>query len=123
MIRHKQFDKLDPGFVQKKLNEFFKEDNTNQDITTETTQNNKKTQAFFIAKEDLVFAGKEIIIQGFNECSIDQIQNDGTTIKAKEPIATLSGPIDMILKKERVVLNLLQRLSGIATKTNKILRE
>ena len=123
MIRHKQFDRLDPKFVQKKLSEFFQEDNINQDITTQTTQNDKQTQAFFIAKEDLVFAGKEIIIQGFNECNINQIQNDGAKIKNGEPIATLSGPIDMILKKERVILNLLQRLSGIATTTNKIAKK
>ena len=65
MIRHQQYSKLDPEYVEKKLNEFFKEDNIEQDITTKSTQNNDPIQAYFIAKEGLVFAGKEIIIQAF----------------------------------------------------------
>ena len=38
MIRHKQQSSLDPRFVQKKLEEFFKEDNIENDITTKATQ-------------------------------------------------------------------------------------
>ena len=120
MIRHKQYSKLDPEYVEKKLNEFFKEDNIEKDITTKATQNNEPTQAYFIAKEELIFAGKEIIIQAFKGCNINQIQEDGTEIKKGEPIAMLSGPINTILQKERVVLNLIQRLSGIASNTREL---
>ena len=120
MIRHQQYSKLDPEYVEKKLNEFFKEDNIEQDITTQSTQNNDPIQAYFIAKEGLVFAGKEIIIQAFKECSINQIQEDGSEIKKGEPIAMLSGPINMVLQKERVVLNLIQRLSGIASNAREL---
>ena len=38
MIRHKQITKLKPEFVEKKLQEFFNEDNISEDITTNTTQ-------------------------------------------------------------------------------------
>jgi len=121
MIRHKQQSSLDPKFVQTKLQEFFNEDNIDQDITTQATQTKDITaQAFFIAKENLIFAGKEIIIQAFSGCSINQIQEDGAQIKKGEPLAMLSGPTNMILKKERVVLNLLQRLSGIASTTHEL---
>ena len=120
MIRHKQYSKLDPEYVEKKLKEFFKEDNIEKDITTKATQNNKLTQAYFIAKEELVFAGKEIIIQAFKGCSINQIQEDGSEVTKGEPIAMLSGPINIILQKERVVLNLIQRLSGIASNTREL---
>ena len=120
MIRHQQYSKLDPEHVEKKLNEFFKEDNIEQDITTKSTQNNDPIQANFIAKEGLVFAGKEIIIQAFKECSINQIQEDGAEIKKGEPIAKLSGPINRVLQKERVVLNLIQRLSGIASNAREL---
>ena len=76
MIRHKQITKLDPEFVEKKLQEFFNEDNISEDITTNTTQQASKTvEAHFIAKEDMVFAGKEIIKQGFNDCFIITIKN------------------------------------------------
>ena len=124
MIRHKQISKLNPKFVEKKLHEFFNEDNISEDITTNTTQQAGKTvEAHFIAKEDMVFAGKEIINQGFNDCFIISIKNDGTHCKAGETIAEVGGPTDVILKKERVILNLLQRLSGIATTTNTLAKK
>ena len=65
MIRHKQITTLSPNFVNKKLKEFFKEDEITEDITTKATQkDNKIVEASFVAKERMVFAGKEIIIQG-----------------------------------------------------------
>ena len=124
MIRHKQITKLKPEFVEKKLQEFFNEDNIFEDITTNTTQQKNKTvEAHFIAKEDMVFAGKEIIKQGFNDCFIISLKNDGTFFKAGETIAEVGGSSDIILKKERVILNLLQRLSGIATTTNTLAKK
>ncbi len=119
MIRHYQHNTLDPQMVFRKLEEFFKEDNVGFDITTISTQTNmKKTTCQFIAKEDMVFAGKEIIIQAFiKSCSIDSIILDGLKVKKGTVIASLAGPIDTILQKERVVLNLIQRLSGIASTT------
>ena len=123
MIRHKQITKLNPKLVEKKLQEFFNEDNINEDITTNTMLQEKKTvEAHFIAKEDMVFAGKEIINQGLKECFIISLKNDGVYFKAGETIAEVSGPTEVILKKERVILNLLQRLSGIATTTNKLVK-
>jgi len=124
MIRHKQITKLNPKLVEKKLQEFFNEDNIAEDITTNTTQQKGKTvEAHFVAKEDMVFAGKEIINQGFKECFIISIKNDGVHFKAGETIAEVSGQADIILKKERVVLNLLQRLSGIATTTHALAKK
>ena len=124
MIRHKQITKLKPEFVEKKLQEFFNEDDISEDITTNTTQQENKTvEAYFIAKEDMIFAGKEIIKQGFNDCFIITLKNDGTHFKAGETIASIGGRSDKILKKERVILNLLQRLSGIASTTNTLAKK
>ena len=122
MIRHYQHKTLNPQLVYRKLEEFFKEDNIDFDITTISTQANmQKTVCHFTAKEDMVFAGKEIIIQAFiKNCSIRSIIRDGLKVKKGGVIASLVGPIDTILQKERVVLNLIQRLSGIATTTKKI---
>tara|TARA_B100000579_G_scaffold332583_1_gene282927 strand:+ start:2172 stop:3026 length:855 start_codon:yes stop_codon:yes gene_type:complete len=122
MIRHQQYSKLDPQYVDKKLNEFFKEDNIEEDITTRATQNHQLVQAYFIAKEDLVFVGRDVIVQAFKGCNINQIQEDGAEIKKGEPLAMLSGPINIILQKERVVLNLIQRLSGIASNTRNLVK-
>ena len=122
MIRHKQYSKLDPEYVDKKLNEFFKEDNIESDITTKATQKNQLVQAYFIAKEDMIFVGRDVIVQAFKDCNINQIQKDGAEIKKGEPLAILSAPINRILKKERVVLNLIQRLSGIASNTRDLVK-
>ena len=57
MIRHKQVTTLSPSFVNKKLKEFFKEDETAEDITTKATQkDNKIVEANFVAKERIGFA-------------------------------------------------------------------
>lgn len=124
MIRHKQITKLKPELVEKKLQEFFNEDNIFQDITTRATQQEKKrVDAHFIAKEEMLFVGKEIIKQGFNDCFILFLKNDGVHFKRGETIASIRGFSDIILKKERVILNLLQRLSGIASTTNGLVKK
>ena len=119
MTRHKQHTILDPKLVAQKLEEFFTEDNIGQDITTRSTQGGAQSvTASFVAKEDMVFAGKEIINQAFvKECSIEDIIEDGAKINKGDLIATLTGPVNIMLQKERVVLNLIQRLSGIASTT------
>mgnify|MGYP006098052109 CR=1 FL=1 len=118
MIRHKQHDILNPEWVHKKLQDFFLEDNVAGDITTLYTQaKDKNVQAIFFAKEKLYFCGKEIIVQSFNDCQIIRIENDGGCIEKGQSIAVLQGPIQSLLSKERVVLNLLQRLSGITSQT------
>lgn len=118
MIRHEQYDFLKPGLVAQKLKDFFLEDNIQNDITTLSTQSdNKSVQAVFLAKEDLYFSGKEIILQAFSDCQIIRIENDGSFIAKGQSIAVLQGKIQTILSKERVVLNLLQRMSGITSQT------
>ena len=123
MIRHTQHKALNPPKVKARLEEFFKEDNVSKDITTTITQiKNQDVQAVIYAKEKMVFAGREIITQAFNNCRILRIENDGEHILKGQSIAVIQGPIRTILTKERVVLNLLQRLSGIASKTNNLIK-
>jgi len=121
MTRFKQYTTLDPEFVSNKLADFFAEDNIKNDITTLATQTEKRqVKGVFIAKESLVFAGQEIIKQGFSDCVIDDIVDDGTWLDQGDIIATMHGDIDTMLQKERVVLNLIQRLSGIASTTKEL---
>ena len=124
MIRHEQITSLDKDYINKKLEQFFLEDNIFEDITTTSTQNeNSHVEAIFLAKEDLLFVGKQIILQGLKKCIFKNIVEDGTYLKKGSQIAVLSGPIVEILKKERVILNLIQRLSGIASTTQKLVRK
>jgi len=122
MTRFKQHAALDPEFVSKKLDEFFNEDHIESDITTIATQKDYTVEAVLIAKEDLIFAGCEIIKQGFADCKVSMIAKDGDLLHQGEAIARIRGAINNILKKERVVLNLIQRLCGIASKVNQLIQ-
>jgi len=120
MTRFKQYNILDADFVAQKLQDFFQEDHIDNDITTNTTQNEKTVVAQLIAREALVFAGVQIIQQGFINCTVSCNIKDGDPLQPGDLIASIEGPINDILKKERVVLNLIQRLCGIASITKKL---
>ena len=83
--------------------------------------------AFWIAKDDGIFCGKEIIKIIFNK--IDQKINfnflieDGQSFSNKEKILELSGPTKSLLISERITLNIAMHLSGISTFTNKLVRK
>ncbi len=92
------------------------------DITTAATvPARKKGRARIIAKEDLVLAGlflvKEVFSQLDKGISITTLKEDGEGIKKGRTIALLRGPLAPLLTGERVALNILARLSGIATMT------
>lgn len=98
------------------------------DITTESLELVKTiTQATIIAKEDGVIAGLNVFTEVFNqvdsEIKITFYKRDGDKVTNKEPIAKLEGNPATLLKGERVALNFLQRLSGIATKTAEMVEQ
>jgi nicotinate-nucleotide pyrophosphorylase (carboxylating) len=110
--------------LQQMLQSFFLEDIGERDITSETIfSSNQKAKGYFLVKEDGILAGVEIISTGFRllDSAIETIiyKQDGEIVKKGEIIATVSGPIVPLLTGERVILNLLQRMSGIATLTNR----
>ena len=57
-----------------------------------------------------------------DEIDVQLFKTDGDELKKGERIATIAGKIRSILSGERVILNLLQRMSGIATITNKAVK-
>ena len=123
MTRFRQYKELPIKYVQHKLKEFFNEDDIDNDLTTQLIfSSEKETEAVFIAKENLVFAGNAIIKEAFFNCKIICIAEDGDMITKGQTIAQIKGDIRSILKKERVVLNLIQRLSAIATKVSKLVQ-
>jgi nicotinate-nucleotide pyrophosphorylase (carboxylating) len=79
--------------------------------------------AQIVSREKAVVAGTKIAAEVFRRIDpairIQIVRNDGSTIAAGEKIMELRGPTRSILKGERVALNFLQRLSGIATLTRK----
>lgn len=95
------------------------------DITTDNLIDiNQISNAHFLVKEDGVICGINIAKRVFSilddKIMFHVIHNDGEYVEKGSIIATLKGSTRNILKGERVALNILQRLSGIATKTNKM---
>lgn len=108
--------------LQQLLRQFFIEDIGEQDITSETIfPENEWAAGTFTAKEDGVLAGIGIIATGYRllhpAIDVTLYKRDGEQVKREETIAVASGPVVPLLAGERVILNLLQRMSGIATLT------
>lgn len=106
---------------------FFEEDLGTGDITSESIFSEKDFgYGVFVAKAEGVFCGTDIINQGFkmlNErVSVDLNVVDGAELKKGDIIATIEGPVIDLLTGERVILNLIQRMSGIATVTKQAVK-
>ena len=80
-----------------------------------------KGKAKLLVKEDGVIAGVELAQRIFSRFDpslmVEVFIEDGTDIKVGDVVFTVEGPSRSILKTERLVLNFMQRMSGIATKT------
>ncbi|MGG5254675.1 carboxylating nicotinate-nucleotide diphosphorylase [Neobacillus sp. SM06] len=104
------------------IEQFFIEDIGEQDLTTDLIfSDNTKGEIVFLAKETGIFCGEEVIKTGFHllnpQIDIQLFVKDGDPIEAGRRLAVVSGEISALLKGERVVLNLIQRMSGISTLT------
>jgi len=114
-------EKLLKDFIDKCIQEDIKDgDHTSICCIPE----NKHGTAYLISKQDAIVAGVDLAKEIFNyydkNLKVDIYKNDGQKIKNKETILKVSGNIRSILAMERLVLNCMQRMSGIATKTKKI---
>lgn len=81
-------------------------------------------KAKLLIKEDGILAGVELALEIFNQVDpalqIEVFLKDGDEVKYGDLAFTVSGSTHAILLAERLVLNCMQRMSGIATKTNRI---
>ena len=79
-----------------------------------------------LIKEDGILAGVEVAIGVFNkldsDLNIEVFKNDGAHVKMGDIAFTVNGKVQSILQAERIVLNIMQRMSGIATITNKYVK-
>src|SRR2546423_2266475 len=118
---------LDEGALFSQIGAFLAEDLGRGDITTQSTVvRNARARGRFIAKEKMVVAGLEAAEAVFStldsQQQIEAFASDGDEVEAGKVIARTSGFADVLLAGERVALNLLQRLSGIATLTREYVR-
>ena len=113
--------------ILKIIQNALREDIGTGDITTLSTVNSrKKGRALAVAKDDFIVAGMDIFEETFK--SVDQnievkkLIKDGCPAKKGDILAEVSGSLSGILQAERVSLNLLQRMCGIATLTSQYVR-
>jgi nicotinate-nucleotide pyrophosphorylase (carboxylating) len=119
MFDYRQVSSLPEEFVSRKIDEYLEEDAPTGDSTSiPIFPETHKSKIMLRTRENCTFAGSHIIGAGFgNGCQTELLVQDGQKLKAGDHIAYVSGPTLELLRRERIVLNLLQRLSGIATKT------
>jgi len=89
-----------------------------------TIPKNTQGKAKLIVKEDGILAGVELALEIFNQIDANLKVNvsiaDGASVKYGDIAFTVEGSTHSILLAERLVLNCMQRMSGIASKTNRI---
>ena len=110
------------------ISRIISEDIGRGDITTNFVTNEVRNgRAFIKAKSDLVLCGIDLAAYVFKfideDLEVELLAEDGEKLCAGEKIMNISGNAASILKGERTALNLLQRLSGIASLTAEYVKE
>jgi len=114
---------VDEGALYAQIGLFLREDLGRGDITSQAIiERNTRARGRFIAGEKMIVAGLEAAEEVFmtldSEQQLEAFASDGEEIEGGKVIARTTGFADVLLAGERVALNLLQRLSGIATLTH-----
>ena len=119
--------KLSKDFIRNTVKRALNEDlYPSGDITSSLVKNNKIIKVKLISNENAIVGGLFFANQAFelvdNKIKFIIKKKDGSVIKKDSLIATIEGKARNILIAERVALNFLSHISGIATKTNKFVR-
>lgn len=113
-----------PAEISQYISRALEEDIGSGDVTTDTiVPANASLRGRIVAKEDGVVAGleiaREVILTLDQRVDFALKVEDGTTVKRGTVLADLDGPARALLTGERIALNFLGRMSGIATLTRK----
>jgi nicotinate-nucleotide pyrophosphorylase (carboxylating) len=119
--------KLDIRKVRPLIRMAMEEDLGRGDVTTNLLfQDSARASADVVSREEIVVAGlpvvKEILRQYDPRLKMTAYFEDGQQAHVGNKLATIRGPLRSMLSSERVLLNFLQRLSGIATTTSRYVR-
>jgi nicotinate-nucleotide pyrophosphorylase (carboxylating) len=118
---------IDEGALYSHIGLYLREDLGRGDITTQSiVVRNTRARARFVAGENMIVAGLEAAEEVFltldSQQQLEAFVSDGEPVEAGKVIARMVGFADVLISAERVALNLLQKLSGIATLTNKYVK-
>ncbi len=115
---------LPPGLVRRIVREALDEDVGDGDLTTAATvAESTRARGVLVAKQDLVVAGLDVAAAAFGlldpAATWTPACRDGEKVGAPRELGTFVGQARALLTAERVALNFLQRLSGVATQTRR----
>ena len=119
--------KLSKDFIRNTVKRALNEDlYPSGDITSNLVKNNKVIKVKLLSNEEAIIGGLLFAKQAFDliDSKIKFIikKKDGSNVKKGSLIATIEGKAKNILIAERIALNFLSHISGIATKTNKFVK-
>jgi nicotinate-nucleotide pyrophosphorylase (carboxylating) len=119
--------KLSNYYIRNKVKLALNEDlYPNGDITSSLVKNSKVIKIKLISNQQAVIAGLEFVKQTFklidNKIKFIIKKKEGSIVKKNDVVATIEGRAENILIGERVALNFLSHISGIATKTNQFVK-
>ncbi len=118
---------LDASTIRAVVVSALEEDRARHDITTRAlVPPDQRGRGAIVAKQHGVIAGIEVARVTFGALSLDvaveALCEDGAEVEPGEAVAKVAGPLAAILSGERVALNLMQRMSGIATAAREYVR-
>ena len=107
------------------IEEALREDISSEDVTTNSVMKEAvQGEVNLICKQDGIIAGLDVFRHVFElldeKTKVQFYKKDGDEVKVGELLAVVTGDIRVLLSGERVALNYLQRMSGIATYTNSV---
>lgn len=114
---------MNPLLINQAIQAFLVEDIGQHDLTADSIFGNDILgEGVFLAKETGVVCGVEIPGKTYQflggEIDYKPYKKDGDLVQAGDIIGVVTSPVRTLLSAERVILNLMQRMSGIATQTN-----
>jgi len=114
---------MDTFLLDDLLRRFLREDLEHGDITTDAIFDDQATaHVTLVAREPMVAVGMELVAARVfcllgGTLTFGQMAPDGSRVAGRDVLMTINGPVRTLLRGERVALNLIQRLCGIATLT------
>ena len=116
---YKQHTTIPEQYINDCFDRFLNEDQAYRDLSTQFSINKQTwVTAHLIAEEPLIFTGEPILRTIFKKFDIYAMAAEGQACIAGDVLATIKAPANTLLSYERVLLNLIQRLSGIAFLTS-----
>jgi nicotinate-nucleotide pyrophosphorylase (carboxylating) len=127
LLGEERMNWLDEGAMYSSIGLFLREDLGRGDITAQSVlPRNARARGRFVAGETMIVAGleaaEEVFVTLDPQQQLEAFASDGEEVEAGKVIARTSGFADVLLAGERVALNLLQHLSGVATVTRQFVR-